>query len=280
MDLTPSADEAALRDEVRVWLRANLPWEYGKGLPPRFDDLAEEVRFGREWQAKLASGRWVGVAWPSEYGGRGLGPVEHYLVTEELARARAPELVGRIGILAVLDERGLADDTLVIATTDHGELLGHHQMIFKGPVHYDDLLRVPLIVRGPGFEAGDVRDDPVGTIDLAPTALAAAGVAVPDAMEGAPLHDTARREHVITEDDFDIVLRVSLRTLTTRRYKLTRNLDLPDSGELYDLQEDPGELVNRFDDAGYADVRKELEDRLATCMNHDRRSLPKVGLVG
>jgi alkylation response protein AidB-like acyl-CoA dehydrogenase len=98
MDLTPSAGEAALRDDVRAWLRANLPWEYGRGLPPRFDDLAEEVAFGREWQAKLASGRWVGVAWPEEYGGRGLGPVEHYLVTEELARARAPELVGRIGI--------------------------------------------------------------------------------------------------------------------------------------------------------------------------------------
>ncbi len=98
MDLTPSATEATLRDDVRAWLRANLPWEYGRGLPPRFDDLAEEVAFGREWQAKLASGRWVGVAWPEEYGGRGLGPVEHYLVTEELARARAPELVGRIGI--------------------------------------------------------------------------------------------------------------------------------------------------------------------------------------
>ena len=98
MDLTPTAGEAALRDDVRAWLRANLPWEYGRGLPPRFDDLAEEVAFGREWQAKLASGRWVGVAWPEEYGGRGLGPVEHYLVTEELARARAPELVGRIGI--------------------------------------------------------------------------------------------------------------------------------------------------------------------------------------
>ncbi len=98
MDLTPTAGEAALRDEVRAWLREHLPWEYGKGLPPRFDDLREEVAFGREWQAKLASGRWVGVAWPEEFGGRGLGPVEHYLVTEELARARAPELVGRIGI--------------------------------------------------------------------------------------------------------------------------------------------------------------------------------------
>jgi len=46
MDLTPTAAEAALRDEIRTWLRANLPWEYGKGLPPRFDDLADEVAFG------------------------------------------------------------------------------------------------------------------------------------------------------------------------------------------------------------------------------------------
>jgi alkylation response protein AidB-like acyl-CoA dehydrogenase len=98
VDLAPTAEESALRDDVRAWLRANLPWEYGKGLPPRFEDLADEVAFGREWQAKLASGRWVGVAWPEEYGGRGGGPVEHYVVVEELARARAPELVGRIGV--------------------------------------------------------------------------------------------------------------------------------------------------------------------------------------
>ncbi|GMU77921.1 MAG: acyl-CoA dehydrogenase [Acidimicrobiia bacterium] len=98
MDLTPTPAEAALRAEVRAWLKANLPWEYGQGLPPRFDDLADEVVFGRQWQAKLAEGRWVGVGWPQEYGGRGAGAVEHFIVIEELARARAPELVGRIGI--------------------------------------------------------------------------------------------------------------------------------------------------------------------------------------
>src|SRR5215831_1518890 len=98
MDLRDNPAEAVLRDEVRAWLRANLPWEYGKGLPPRFDSLEAEVAFGREWQAKLASGRLVGVGWPEQYGGRGAGPVEHYIVTEELARARAPELVGRIGV--------------------------------------------------------------------------------------------------------------------------------------------------------------------------------------
>ena len=98
MDLTPTESERALRDECRAWLREHLPWEYGQGLPPRFDDLADEVAFGREWQAELAAGRWVGVAWPEEYGGRDAGPVGHYIVTEELARARAPELVGRIGV--------------------------------------------------------------------------------------------------------------------------------------------------------------------------------------
>ena len=98
MDLTPDASEAQLRQECREWLRANLPWEYGQGFPPHFDDLADEVAFGRDWQRQLAGGRWVGVAWPEEYGGRAGGPIGHYIVTEELARARAPELVGRIGV--------------------------------------------------------------------------------------------------------------------------------------------------------------------------------------
>ena len=98
MDLQATEAEQALRDQCRAWLADHLPCEYGVGLPPRFDDLADEVAFGRVWQAKLAESRWVGVAWPTEFGGRGAGPVEHYIVTEELARARAPELVGRIGV--------------------------------------------------------------------------------------------------------------------------------------------------------------------------------------
>ena len=98
MDLSPTPAQEAFRAELREWLRANLPWEYGAGRAPHFDDLAEEVAYLREWQAKLAAGRWVGVAWPEEYGGRGTGPAEHYAVQEELARARAPELVGRIAV--------------------------------------------------------------------------------------------------------------------------------------------------------------------------------------
>ncbi|HEY1828252.1 MAG TPA: acyl-CoA dehydrogenase family protein [Acidimicrobiales bacterium] len=98
MDLGTTAEQEALRSEFQAWLRAHLPWPYGEGLPPRFDDLAETVAFGRRWQGDLAEARWVGVTWPVELGGRGLGALENYVVIEELARARAPELVGRIGV--------------------------------------------------------------------------------------------------------------------------------------------------------------------------------------
>jgi alkylation response protein AidB-like acyl-CoA dehydrogenase len=98
MDLGTTAEQESLRGEFRAWLKEHLPWPYGEGLPPRFDDLAETVAFGRRWQAQLAEARWVGVTWPVELGGRGAGALENYVVIEELARARAPELVGRIGI--------------------------------------------------------------------------------------------------------------------------------------------------------------------------------------
>jgi alkylation response protein AidB-like acyl-CoA dehydrogenase len=98
MDLHATAEQESLRASFRNWLMEHLPWPYGIGLPPRFDDLAETVAFGRRWQAELAADGWVGLTWPREYGGRGLGALENYVVIEELARARAPELVGRIGI--------------------------------------------------------------------------------------------------------------------------------------------------------------------------------------
>jgi alkylation response protein AidB-like acyl-CoA dehydrogenase len=98
MDLSGQPDHEALRAECRDWLRDNLPWEYGTGLPPRYEDLADEVAAGRKWQSRLAADRWVGLAWPVEYGGRAAGPMANFVVQEELARARAPELVGRIGV--------------------------------------------------------------------------------------------------------------------------------------------------------------------------------------
>ena len=189
--------------------------------------------------------------------------------------AQLDHAIGRV--LDTLAEQGLADDTIVIVTSDHGEFLGEHQMIFKGPFGYDSLLRVPLIMRGPGVEAGVAVSDPVGTIDLAPTILQAAGLDAPAWMEGRVL-DGSPREYVLTENDFNIMVSLPMRTITTTRYKLHHYLDRP-WGELYDLQEDPGELVNRYDDPAYASVRSDLAALLDDVMNHDVRKEPVVGLV-
>src|SRR4029453_1237841 len=123
--------------------------------------------------------------------------------------------------------------------------------------------------------AGAGVDAPVGPVDVAATALAACGVAVPRTMEGRPLLDGAR-EYVLTEDD---MLRCSFafRTLTTRRYRVTRDEVVRERGELYDLAEDPGELVNRWADPGLRAVRLDLLAPLDDVMRQDlARHLPHL----
>jgi alkylation response protein AidB-like acyl-CoA dehydrogenase len=93
MDLSFSPAEEAFRVELREWLDMHLPREM-----PEPQTLAEEVALLVEWQRKLFAGRWVGVHWPREYGGRGASVVENYVFQEEMARAQAPEIIGRIGV--------------------------------------------------------------------------------------------------------------------------------------------------------------------------------------
>jgi alkylation response protein AidB-like acyl-CoA dehydrogenase len=98
MDLTFSAGAEEFRRELRAWLAANVPAELADPEFAGFASLDEEVRFLRAWQARLAADRWVGVHWPRELGGRGAGVEEHYIFQEEMAAARAPEVINRIGV--------------------------------------------------------------------------------------------------------------------------------------------------------------------------------------
>ncbi|MFM7225633.1 MAG: acyl-CoA dehydrogenase family protein, partial [Actinomycetota bacterium] len=92
MDLSFTAAEAAFAAEVREWLAANAE------PAPRFATIADEVEYGRRWQARMAADRWVGIHWPREFGGRGATPVEVALFNMEYARAGAPQPVNRVGI--------------------------------------------------------------------------------------------------------------------------------------------------------------------------------------
>jgi alkylation response protein AidB-like acyl-CoA dehydrogenase len=105
MDLSFTEAELGFASEIRAWLAANLD------LPPAFASLDDEIAWGREWQAKLAADRWIGIHWPAEYGGRGATPVEVALYNMEYARSRALQPVNRVGI-------NLAGPTLLAHGTD------------------------------------------------------------------------------------------------------------------------------------------------------------------
>ena len=172
--------------------------------------------------------------------------------------------VGRI--LEALAAQGLAEDTLVIYTTDHGDLLGNHGLYLKGPTPYEDLLRIGLIARGPGVSANQVVGEPVSTLDLAATFYDYAGVSAPMALQSRTLkpllggqkitRDAAWSEWHVHPSRCGVGLQ--LRTVRTKTHKCTFEL-ASGAGELYDLVNDPGEMQNLFDDPGYRKVRAELE---------------------
>lgn len=92
MDLSFTDDELAFAAEARAWLAEHVE------RPPGFASMDAEIEWGRNWQARLAAGRWVGISWPVEFGGRGAGPVQVALFNMEYARAGAPQPVNRVGI--------------------------------------------------------------------------------------------------------------------------------------------------------------------------------------
>jgi arylsulfatase A-like enzyme len=175
--------------------------------------------------------------------------------------------VGRM--LSALEAAGVADNTLVIYTTDHGELLGNHGLYLKGPTPYEDLLRVTMVVRGPGVVQRQLVVEPVSTLDLAATFYDFAGVAKPDDMQsrslgkllrgGAETRDCAYSEWHVHPSRCGVALK--LRTIRMQKYKCTFELE-SGAGELYDLWNDPQEMHNLYDDPGYAQVRRELHDMM------------------
>ena len=98
MDLTPSPQEEAFRNELRAWLDANPLQPFPGSATAENPDYIEHLR---RFQRKLAEAGWLGLTWPVEYGGRGLGPVEQAIFLEELARIEAPMVPGMIGIAVI-----------------------------------------------------------------------------------------------------------------------------------------------------------------------------------
>jgi arylsulfatase A-like enzyme len=197
--------------------------------------------------------------------------------------------VGRV--LAALDRLKLADDTVVIFSSDHGYNMGHNGIWHKGngiwatkslppptprisrryrPNLYDHSLRVPALVRWPGaIKPGTVIAQTVSNLDWFPTILALAGVPLPPdvIVRGRDALPLLRGASVATWDnDFyaeysmRVYAQTDMRAYRTERWKLVRDFLNPARDELYDLRADPEESKNRIGDTGDPAVRAALTD--------------------
>ncbi len=187
-------------------------------------------------------------------------------------------------ILDQLAELGLEEDTLVIFTSDHGDYWGQHGLTAKAIHHYDDLLRVPLIVSMPGTVPEGVASNALqSTVDLAPTMLSFAGIDVPRRMTGLDMEPewTGRREairdHVIIENRHNPTT-MNMKTYVDDRYKMTIHFNQP-YGELYDLESDPGEYRNLW---GLPDCQELKNDILLKFLHADMaiEAMPMPRIAG
>jgi len=213
-----------------------------------------------EWDRRGASKRLGDVMGPE--GTREYAAIYHGMVKY------IDDQLGRV--LKKLDDLGLADDTLVVFTSDHGDMVGAHGCIGKSIFSFfDDLVRIPLLMRLPGrIRPGTVVDRPVSQIDFMPTILDYLGQPVPEKIHGRSMRplvegrDVPWREHAFCQ-------RANQgRMLRTERYKYVCR---PNSklAALYDLKNDPHEDRNLATDPAHAKTVRQMHQRLLEVMAAD-----------
>lgn len=187
----------------------------------------------------------------------------------------ADHLIGRV-------VNRVPDSAMIMYTSDHGDLLQSHSLFAKGPACYDDVARIPFIVRNPdGVRGGVYTKRPVSHISVCPTIMEYFGLPIPKVLQGesilATSHDLeadapvyAFYEFTRFEQDHDHYGGFQpMRAVTDGRFKLSINLMSTD--ELYDLEHDPYELHNLIDDETYAADRNRLHDAILDrmCLQRD-----------
>ncbi|WP_083521176.1 sulfatase family protein [Alicyclobacillus kakegawensis] len=164
--------------------------------------------------------------------------------------------IGRL--MQTLDRLGLTENTVVIFTSDHGDYAGNHGLWLKGPLHYEDVIRVPFIVSWPGHIPQNVQSQSLQSlVDLAPTLCDLCQIGNAPSVQGVSQLHTWMNPHESVRNYCLIENRAEpafyVKTIVDERYKLNYFLGR-NEGELYDLQEDPHEFVNLYNDPAYTDV--------------------------
>lgn len=169
------------------------------------------------------------------------------------------ECIGRI--LDSLRKAELDEDTIIVFTSDHGDMFGDHRLMYKHGTHYDGTLHVPLVVRSPGIAGGIRVSSVVSTLDIAPTVCAFTDVVAPRGTDGTQLPATATvkalRQFAVAEEDIEgahstLPAGTRIRSIISDVGRLTLYSDR--RGEFYLRADDPREQVDRFGDPAVAEV--------------------------
>lgn len=199
-------------------------------------------------------------------------------------------MIGRIddGVGRILDrlkQLGLADDTVVVFCSDHGDLMGDHQVMLKGPLHYRGLVRTPFLWADPDGPQGTSVDGLCSAVDFAPTVLARAGIQPFYGIQGRSLLPAIGgaeidREAVLIEEDpqrtfMGFTEPPRARTVVTKSARLTL-FERTNYGELYDLVADPHEMRNLWNDPDSSTLKSLMLETLSREMMRytDRTPLP------
>jgi len=183
-------------------------------------------------------------------------------------------------LLEYLDENGLTDNTMIVYTSDQGFYLGEHGW-FDKRFMYEESFRTPLIIRYPTeIQAGSENSDLVQNIDFAPTILDIAGAEVPNEIQGESLTPLFEGNNTEWRDQlyyhyYEYPAEHAVKRhygIRTNRYKLIHFYYDIDEWELYDLENDPQEMMNLYNDPDYTEIRDSLHQELEDLREHYRDS--------
>ena len=181
--------------------------------------------------------------------------------------AMVDEAVGRVR--AAADHAGVADRTVQIYTSDHGDHLGDHRLLFKGAEQYDTLTHVPFIWADPDGASGEETGELAQTHDIGTTILEHARIEPAIGMQGQVMavaggkgRDAVHIQYETQRTQEAFGVRPRVHTVIRGRWRLSMYLGKC-RNELFDLESDPGEMTNLWDDPAHAGVRADMTELLA-----------------
>jgi arylsulfatase A-like enzyme len=263
------AGDSKLYPEVMDELGISETWGWDKAAFQR-----EVGRMDAEQRASWDSVYWpINEAFKKEYKNMSREELMHWRYERYMQDylgciASVDDGVGEV--LDYLDKNGLAENTIVVYTSDQGFYLGEHGW-FDKRFMYEESFRTPLLMRYPKeIKPGTKIDKLVQNLDFAPTFLDYAGIAIPKEIQGESFRNLVagktsewRDAVYYTYYEYPSVHMVKRHYgIATERYKLMHFYYDIDEWELYDLEKDPSEMQNVYNDPAYADIQKELHVRL------------------